>query len=60
MREITHRLKEVFPELHVWYPEDHIKSGIYQGIPCYLNDTHLNSHGSMYFLPYFDYPLKEN
>ena len=57
MRAILHRLKARYPQIHIWHPEKYIKSSIYEGVPCYRDDNHLNLHGSLYFLPYFDYPF---
>jgi hypothetical protein len=60
MRLIIARLKSTFPELHVWHPEQYLSSGSYDGIPCYSDESLLNTHGSLYLAPFFDYPIKKN
>jgi len=57
MRHVLNRLKTKHPQIHVWHPEEYIDSAIHQGIPCYSDESHLNKHGSLYFVPYFDFPL---
>ena len=53
MRIVMKRLQEKHPELRIWSPEEYIESGIYDGIPYYSDNNHLNIRGSMHFLPYF-------
>ena len=31
MRAILHRLKARYPQIHIWHPEEYIKSSIYEG-----------------------------
>jgi peptidoglycan/LPS O-acetylase OafA/YrhL len=57
MRNILNRLKAKHPQIHVWHPEKYMKSAIHQGIPCYSDETHLNKHGSLYYVPYFNLPF---
>ena len=60
MRSIIERLGSKFPQLNVWHPEDHIHTGTHEGIPCYSDDNHLNTHGARYLIPYFDYPIEND
>lgn len=58
MRGIMESLKNKFPSIQLWFPEEFIDNGFKNLLPCYSDNSHLNKHGSLYFTPYFDYKIE--
>ncbi|MDB0068412.1 acyltransferase [Akkermansiaceae bacterium] len=55
MRDYLDGLAQKHPSLYIWHPEDYLKQGSQKGVPLYMDATHLNLKGSLYFLPHFEF-----
>ena len=56
---ISRTIKRSFQNCMSDIPKAPISNGVQQGIPCYSDNSHLNSQRSLYFVPYFDYPIEQ-